>query len=413
MTRPEQQTTFRFLSLTLVVGALFVLCEPALAQVAEATAPSPAGYKMGEFRVMPNASVGATWNDNIYGAPSNTKDDTITTVAMSVKANSEWARNRLNLDAGVSADYYNDYSSEDTVDWWAGADGRLDLSAKSHALGGIRFSQDHEDRASPDATAGAAEPTVFSTSHGHLGFAHRLAPFTIRIGAVYEVLNHDDVAATGGGMLDNDFRDRDQYSLGTRFSYELDAKKEIFFQAATDTREYHDKTVGRNSDGYRLGLGLRFNQGANLQAEGFLGYMSQDYDSLLLKDVNGLYYGANLKWKINDQTLLNGRIDRSINETTLAGASSHLDTGFSARLEHDLNAQTTLNASLGYTNSDYQGVNLTLNEWAAGVGARHYLDKRFYVAGGYRHINRDANSIAYEYTKDLFFVSLGYAPRGR
>jgi hypothetical protein len=399
--------------LGLAVSALLAVSAP---QAFAADEAAQEGYKVGEFHVIPTASVTERLDDNIYGQNTGALDDTITNVAASVQAKSQWQRHRLNLDAGVSADYYNDYDSEDVVDWWAGADGRYDLSAKSHALGGVRFSQEHEDRASPETEGftSAAEPTIYSTSHAHLGFAHRLAPFTIRIGAVYEALNYDDVASTTPGTpLDNDYRDRDQYSLGMRFSYQMKDAPEIFFQASTDTREYDDATTGRDSDGYRLGLGLRFDKGPQFQAEGFIGYLGQDFDNLAYDDVDTIYYGANLKWRPTNATRVSAYIDRAVNETTLDLASSYLNTTIGGQVEHDMTSRLALNASLSYSNSDYQGVDLELDEIAAGVGARYYFDKRFYLGGGYRHTNRDANQAAYEYDKNIFFLSLGYAPRSR
>lgn len=362
------------------------------------------------FRIIPNASLTETWNDNIYGTPSAEKSDLITTLNAAVKANSNWKRHRLNLDAGGSADFYADHDAEDVVDWTLGADGRYDLTAKSHALGGIRFSQDHENRSSPDSAVGATDPTTYLTQHAHLGFAHQLAPFTIRLGGVVEKLDFDKGSTTG---FDINLRDRAQYSIGTRFSYQLNPNREVFFQAATDTRDYDDTTAGRNSDGYRLGLGLRIKQGDNFDAEGFLGHASQDYDAIALKDVNTVYYGASLKWKPAAQTRVNAKLDRSINETTVTGASGVLETSIGGRLEHDLSSQFTLNAGLTFTNSDYQGASLELDAVSASVGARYYFDKNVYVSGGYRHTNRDANSATYEYDQNQIFLGLGYAPRTR
>ncbi len=411
-TRPEQRHKAFYTGLCLSLALFY-------GQATHATDSTPSilitpeGFRVEGFRVMPNVSLTESWNDNIYGTPANEESDTISTASASVKVNSDWARHRLNFDAGASADFYSSNDSEDAVDWWLGTDGRYDLSARSHALGGARVSQNHEDRSSPDSAAGALDPTTYITSRAHLGFAHQFAPFTIRVGGVVENLNFVD----GSNGFDVDWRDRNQFSIGTRFSYLLNPQNEVFFQAATDTRDYDNEPVGRNSDGYRLGLGLRTNRGAEFEAEGFLGHMVQDYDNIALKDVNALYYGANLKWKPVSHTRLSAGIDRAVNETTYSeagtDASSHLDTSINGRVEHDINSKFSLNLSLGYSNSDYQGVTLELDELSAGAGLRYDFDRRFYLAGGYRYSNRDANNPLYEYDRNLFYVSFGYNPRSR
>lgn len=396
--------------LTLMLGLALTTGASYAADSTPAQSTSPEGVQVEGFRIIPNASLTETWDDNIYGTSSNEQSDSITTLDASVSANSNWKRHRLGLDAGVSADYYADNDSEDAVDWTLGADGRYDLSAKSHALGGIRFSQNHEDRSSPDSATGATDPTTYKSSRAHLGFAHQLAPFTIRLGGVVEKLDFDKGSTTG---FDIDQRDRTQYSIGTRFSYQLTPSREVFFQAATDAREYDMNSVGRNSDGYRLGLGLRIKQGEDFDAEGFIGHASQDYDAVTYKDVSTAYYGANLKWKPTAQTRFNATVDRSINETTVTGASSHLDSSVGGRIEHDLTPQLTLNAGLSYTNSDYQGVSLELDAVSASAGARYYFDKNIFLSGGYRYTNRDAISTTYEYDQNMVFLTLGYAPRTR
>jgi len=366
--------------------------------------------KTESFKVVPSISLTETWDDNIFASNNIVVDDTITTLDASVKANSNWALHRLNLDAGVSADYYADYDTQDVVDWWAGADGRFDLSPRSHALGGVRFTQDHEDRSATEFPVISTDPTTYTTSRAHLGFAHQLDAFTIRLGGVYELLDFDQGSTP---TFDVDQRDRKQYSVGARFSYQLNPRNEMFFQASTDTREYDENTVGRDSDGYRLGLGLRYKQGADLEAEGFLGQMSQDYDTVTYSDVSDLYYGASLKWKASAQTRVTAAIDRSISETTLTGASSYLDTVVIGRVEYDATSRVTLNGRLSYANSDYQGVTLDLDEYEVGVGARYYFDNNIYLSGGYNYITRNANAPIYEYDRNLFFLTLGYTPRNR
>jgi hypothetical protein len=406
-TCPDHAPARRLKRLSLLLGLSLAAGSLGAAHAAD---PAPARANTGGFRIIPNASLTETWDDNIYGTPTGEVSDSITTLDASVNANSNWARHRLNLDAGVSADAYADNDSEDIVDWWLGADGRYDLSAKSHALGGLRFMKEHEDRSSPDSITGASDPTTYLSSIAHLGVAHQLAPFTIRLGGVIEKLDFDTGSAPG---FDINQRDRRQYSLGTRFSYQLKPDREVFLQASTDAREYDDSTVGRDSDGYRLGLGLRIKQGADFEAEGFIGHLMQYYDDVALKDVSALYFGGELKWKPAAQTRVNATLDRSVDETTLSGASSLLNSTVGARIEHDLNSQLALNAAVSYAKSDYQGVNVELNEFSVSVGARYYFNRHVFVSGGYRRISRDSNVAVYEYDRNVVFLAVGYALRNR
>jgi hypothetical protein len=93
------------------------------------------GIAAGSFLLYPSIELNLMDDDNIYGTRTQESRDLVATLTPSIVARSNWEKHRLNFTAGVSADHYDKYGSENVTDWWLGADGRYDLSARSNAKG--------------------------------------------------------------------------------------------------------------------------------------------------------------------------------------------------------------------------------------------------------------------------------------
>ncbi|MFA5171448.1 MAG: outer membrane beta-barrel protein [Sulfuriferula sp.] len=373
------------------------------------------GIVAGSFLLFPSVDLSLISDDNIYGTRTQEARDLIVTLTPSIVARSNWEKHRLNFTAGVSADHYDKYGSENVTDWWLGTDGRYDLSDRSNLFGGLRATQEHEDRASPEAQlAGGSEPTTYTTMHANMGFAHRFDKINLRTAVVEEKLDYNNPVGMTAGTTNND-RDRTLRSVGVRVGVPISEKNEVFAQAATDQRTY-DQTVDdngyqRSSDGYRVSVGARSKIASNMQAEGFVGQMTQNYDDARLPDVSKPYYGGRFTWQPDNRTRISALLDRSINETTLPGASSYVDTTVTGKVEREIGAKTVFDAFVSNSESDYQGSTLTNKTTSTGVGIKHYVSDHVFYGADYRFTHRDSNEAVYDYYRNQLMFTLGYGPK--
>lgn len=375
------------------------------------------GTAVGSFLLYPSVALTLTSDENIYGTRTQEARDLIATLTPSVVARSNWDRHRLNLNAGVSADRYDKYNSENVTDWWMGADGRYDLSTRSNVFAGLRASLEHEDRASPEARlAGGSEPTTYTTEHVHIGAAHRFDKVNLRAVVVEEKLDYNNPAGMAAGTTNND-RDRTLRSVGVRAGVPLSENNEVFAQAATDERSY-DQTIDdngyqRSSDGHRISAGVRSKMAPNVQLEAFAGRMQQNYADARLADVNLPYYGGRFNWQPDSRTRVSAVVDRSINETTLPGASSYVDTSITGKIEREIGAKTVFDAFVSNTDSKYQGSTLSNTTISAGAGLRHYVSDHVYLGADYHFTHRDSNDAIYDYYRNQLMFTMGYGPKRR
>ena len=351
-----------------------------------------AGIKAGSFIILPQLSLGGLYDSNIFATRTNTHSDQVMLISPSVVMQSDWNKNQLKVRAGADIARYDDFTSENYNDFFVDTSGRIDLSPKANIFGGVGYAKQHESRTSPDGSYGL-HPTEYYSTDAHLGTVFNLNNFAIRLGGTAQKLNFLDVA-TATSTLNNDDRDRDVYGLGLRVTYKKNEHVQPFMQWVLDQRnyvnQYDDNGFQRSSDGYRLAVGLS-NTFGSVNGDVYLGHMVQNYDDPRFDQVSKPDFGLRMNWRSSPFTVVTANIDRAIEETTIYGASSALNTDYSLGVRHRILPQTTFHARLSYGQYEYQQISRKDNYLTAGFGLEHNLSRYFYLNADYQYQQRQSN----------------------
>lgn len=371
--------------------------------------PEPSkGYRAASFIFNPAIDVSEYYDDNIFATRTNEKSDFITVISPSVTVDSDWQEHQLRMSGGVDVGRYAGHTAEDYTDYWAGADGRFDITRKTNLFAGGRYTRSHEGRESPDDIVGL-EPTTYDLINGYAGGFHRFDKLSIRIGGTYRRYNFDDTPALNT-TINNDDRDRNMYTGGANVSYDIGSGFRVFGEAAVDLRRYDsrvdDNGFDRDSDGYRLSAGLRFNR-ETLKGRVFAGYIDQNYDDPALTDISTPTVGGNVSWSVSPETTLSGYVTRSVDETTLDGASAALSTGGGVNVDHALTQAITGNLNASFYDFDYEGIDRDDNLLSLGAGLRFQLTPHVYMSPTWRFNHRMSNIETAEYYNNIFMLRLG------
>lgn len=369
------------------------------------------GVRAGAFTVFPEASVTGTYNDNIYATDVNTESDFITTLAARVSAVSTWSRHSLNLRAGLAQQLYADNSDEDRLDWDVGANGRIDVTRDTNIAGGLSYAQLHEDRGAPNAPGGAAEPAEYSLFQANVALNHRFNRVTSRIGATYADYDYDAVPAVGGGpALNQDFRDREEFTQFLRLGYDVSPDTNVYVQGTINQRKYDQQppvvALNRDSDGYAVVAGADFRLTNLAQGGVYVGYQSQDYDDPTLPEIDGMAFGANVDWFVTPLTTVRFEAASTIEETIAAGASGYTDNSVGLRIDHELMRNVILGGSASFANQDYEGIGRTDDVTRAGLSVDYLLNRNFSLRLGYDYTDRDSNVLGLDYTRNEVGLTL-------
>lgn len=371
------------------------------------------GVRAGAFTVFPEASVTGSFNDNIYATNANTESDFVTTLGARVSAVSTWSRHALNLRGGVAQHLYADNDDEDRFDWDIGGDGRIDITRDTNIVAGLSYAELTEDRGAPNA-AGigfAAEPTEYSLLQANIGLDHRFNRVTSRIGATYADYDYDDTPAIGGGApLDQDFRDREEFTQFLRLGYDVSPDTNIYVQGTLNQREYDQQppvvALNRDSDGYAVVVGSDFRLTNLAQGGIFVGYQSQEYDDPTLPEIDGLAFGANVDWFVTPLTTVRFEAASTIEETVSAGASGYTDNSVGLRVDHELMRNVILGGKVSFANQDYEGVARDDDVVRAGLGVDYLLNRNLSLRLGYDYTDRDSSVAGLDYSRNEVGLTL-------
>lgn len=383
---------------------------PAERTVEAASQPTPEGTTtLGPLKLDATASVAEIYSDNIFVTRNDRTSDWITVF----DPGASLSLNRSGIDAslkgGINLGRYATHSSEDYTDFFLTATGRFRLDSATTLLGGAQYDWTHESRESPDAVNGLV-PTKYRTGDYWIGLLRGFGPVSVRLGATANTYRYDNVVSSAG-IIDNHDRNRDEYEIGARVTYRISPRFEPFVQAYWVDREYEtaldDLGFQRSSTGYRAAAGLASKVTDTLSGEAYAGLIGQLFDDPRFADIAAPGFGAKLTWHAQSGTNLSTFVDRSVEETTLAGASSFLRTAAGATIEQQVRPDLLADAHFYYSQNAYQDVQRIDHVSDAGAGLRYFFVPRLYVGVDYSFRHRVSNTSLSEFNENRIMFRLG------
>ena len=364
------------------------------------------------------------YNDNIFATRVDQRSDSITVVSPSLNLQLEGPATRFNFGGIAAFGTYAHYTDEDYKDYDLYGNGRYFAAPGLVFSGGGSFSRDREDRSSPDDLGGETPTIVYTTS----GYSAALAKFgstSVNLGGTFDRYDFRDVTAPGTllGRINNDDRDRDILTAGTRVGYKLNERNEVFATAKYDQRRYmepiDDGGFSRDSDGARLAGGLR-NRGETLDTEIYGGWIYQTYVDHQFDDVSTLDVGGRFAWKPLAGLSIEGDLERRLQEATFEaaplGSWGVLQTFASLGVYAWARPDLRLNAGLSYYYNVYDGTDRRDQFTEYALGVRKYVAPHLYLGAGYTFIGRDSNIIRESFDQQVAMIRIGrtqdaaYAP---
>ncbi len=332
----------------------------------------PIGQRVGGFILYPQADVTETYDSNINASANGTHGDLITAFKPSVDLKSDWNQNALNFHADTDVVHYARYDNNDFTDWSVGGDGRLDVYHDARLYGNASYNVLHLPWWSPNTFAGQGKPTEYSDAAFGLAGEKEFDRLKFRLEENYDRYDFSNVTVNGATALEsrNDYGDN---RINLHSGYELAPGREIYLLTGYDWRMYDDTAdlfgYNRNSCGYVLALGTRYDITGVTAIDIFAGYRQQNYDDPRLGAIAGPTGGAKVTWNVTRLTTVTGTITRDVDETVIAAASGYFATTEAVAVDHELLRNLLLNANVSHETDDFEGINRTDDYFKFGAGA--------------------------------------------
>jgi hypothetical protein len=370
------------------------------------------GIRMGSFLVYPAVDVSMIFDDNIFatGAGVSESDDVFVRTKPQVAIESNFPRHALDVNMSLTNDTYFDSASEDRTDYFVQGTGRLDIVDTTNFRVDMQFEEDTQDRGSPDAAGAAADPVDFTRFQTVGELSHNPGRLRASVGGIYQDYDYDDVGLVGGGVQNNDDRDRERYGVFGRVGYEVSPGYELFALGIYTETDYDspldDNGFNRDNENYSVEGGARFEVTNVIAGEVGIGYTTTDYDDMALGKAKGVAANADIEWYVTRLTTILLGASRRAQETTITGASAYLDTNLDVGVDHELMRNVILSAYFRYNNRDYKGIGREDDIYEASLRANYLINRNFSIAAEYRYRDRDSNVLGADYSRNIVGVTL-------
>ena len=371
---------------------------------------SSEGLRVNAFKVTPSLNVSSMIDDNVFAQSQNEVNDTITVISPSLAVKSDWNRHDIAINAGVDQGLYAENDDENYTDSYIRLTGNADLLRSSHIRASVGYAKKHESRSSVD-NALSQEPLQYTQTDLNLSAAHKFnrAHMTLDLKAL--TLDYDDSVSLAGATIDNDDRDRTEYTARTRLSYELNSSYNAFVQGGYTVVSYDDKVNNRSSRGYDVSLGTEVDISGKTKGEVFAGYAQREYTDTALKSTEETTFGGNLLWSISGLTSLETGVTKKIQETTYADASGVISTNMYVDLQHELRRNILLKVLASVSEEDYQESTNQREDETKNISfeGKHLLNKNWSTILRYNYTERDSVIDGESYERNTVLFNVRYA----
>lgn len=410
----------------LLLAGAAVFPNAAFAQIGETQSPVPTteaaiasqeqasyeakGLPLGAFRLFPTLAFDDVYDSNVFRRNTGRQDDFYYVLSPGLDLVSQWSRHKLELKASLDHYEYRDQGHEDHTDFNVGMDGRLDILRGLSADGSVSYRQLHELRTSQDQSATALTPTLFSVLHADGDIARALGKFGLTVGGTYDRYLFDPTFLVGGTVLNNKVRNRREYEIYGKASYEFSPGYAAFVRGSYNNRSYDLKAdrngFDRDSNGYRIDAGLAAALTQLVEGNVFAGYVRQSFKAPLT-DVNGFDFGAGLDWYPTELIAVHLKAQRLIGETTILNASSNDAKSVKGTIDYAFRRNVVLAAEGGYESDRFSGSGRTDKIATAGVSAKYLTNEYVQFHLKYEFNRRTSNLTGAGYSDNMVTLGLG------
>ena len=365
---------------------------------------APLGVRIGALVLAPRLDLRMGYDDNLYATDDRARGDAYAAVLPRADLRSDWSRHALRVGVNAVSRRFQTVTSENTDDWTATTEGRLDLGRASSLFGAASVARLHEDRTSANSS-GADEPTAYRVSEAGAGWVHPFGRFEARLGGRLSDYQFDDEAVAPtvpSGTLVGEQRDRRTRSAEARLRYSMWPGYGAFLRGVVTSQDYERLTAGgvnRDSEGREVSVGVDLELTDLIFGSTYVGHYRQSYEEPGVDSIAGLNFGTNLSWNPTRLSTVHLLARRGVEESIQPGASGYVSTTAALELEHELLRNLLLVAGSRRTVRDYDGIDRRERLWQHSVGANYLANRRLQLHLRVYYRDQDASGGGRRFTQ--------------
>jgi hypothetical protein len=362
----------------------------------------PLGIRAGAFSFYPSILASETYNDNIFATNQNAESDFITVVQPEARLSSNWSRHSLSLVGFGRFSRFLQESNQNTDEWGGAMNGVLDLASWGNATGNALYQRAVQPRTDPE-NPGGEKPSLYDQTQVigtyDRAFQRLLTRFEVELNQ-YDFLSAEDLLL-----------DRTETAVSVRLGYQISPRLAAYVRPIYRTRSYDSPGAGgvtRDSKELAGLAGIDLEIAALLNLNISAGYYRTDFDDPSVNAGSGLALSGTATWFPTERLTVSGILSRATQATQQEGASSRVNTLFSARADYELFPDVLVGARANYSRDEYDGVDRVDDTIGGGLNIRWLLNRRASAFADIGALHRTSNQRINSFDQNLFTVGIRF-----
>jgi len=353
----------------------------------------PIGIITGGFKILPRATIGGGFSNNVYASATDKISDGYASFAPFVSAKSDWAVHQVSLQASGNFNRYFSEPRRNENNFDLRGLGQLDFGSSFRLTGEAQYAQLLEQQ---DLGAISANLAVLSRYRRAFvaGRAEYLAGKSrLALAVDHTWLDFRPIPLGNNVFIDQSDRNRGITRITGQAQHALSPSIAVYAQLTySDTIYDRDLLSGfpnRDSQAYRAIAGVNFDLAGFLRGKIGVGYVQRDYKSALYRDIGGFSTEAKIEYFPTELTTVTLQVGRTIEDAGIGTTSSSVDTRAQLRVDHELLRNLLLNLNTDFARQAYRDIQQTANNYRVSFGARYLSSRWLSLNLGTQYFRRD------------------------
>lgn len=347
------------------------------------------GIPLDTFLLYPRLNIIGGYDDNIYAVQTGAVGDGIVQLQPSLMLKSQWSQNELDLALHSSINRYFDHTLEDTNDYGASVNGRLDVLASTKLNASASYDLETEAREAESATRNTISPVQFGLWQSQISGSRQFDRLQVSLTGTWDSFNYLDGLDDTGAVVDEHFRNVEDLGETLRADYAISPDTAVFVSGNLNQHAYSLQPPAVlndfNSHGYEVLGGVNFQITSLVTGEVGAGYFVQDFPHVGGENLGSFAIHGSVQWFPSELTTVTVKVDRLVQDSDIENSAGYVTTGGSAEVDEEVRYNVILTGLLSYNNDTYQGIDRDDERWTAGVGAKYLMTRELGLGLNFYH----------------------------
>lgn len=381
------------------------ISRPAQAQTTEAITPFDLfepergdGVRLGpSLLLFPSIEGDLTYDSNVYNNGPVKLDDLIVSLRPRFTLRTDLPRHQFSLTGGTDIRRYAEIDGENSEQFDIQGKGILDLAQRTEVIADAGFRRGIEQRGTAGDQFLTDEPVAFDRTFGGLLLRRKGGFFELTAEGRIAETRYQDAKING---LPLDLSDRDTRVMRARIRGSAPSShySRIFIEASINQVDYLQSAIlRRDSDGYALLAGMLLRLTDLVDLEVGVGYIRQNFDNPLVKDVSAVNFHLQVEWTPRPDWQITAAADRVVDPSFRLDVPAIVRSDFSLEARKAIGDRMLVSVELGVSDEKYQGSGRKDLRFNASANAHYRLTDNLGLIARVSWRQQDGNALGRDY----------------